>query len=128
MGYETTVTITPRVIYSGQSMDTLTIDQRKCCTNSEFEGCSSDDDDYAQRNRVFRNFTNKACDFENKFHYAMQKHQCVPWFLPKGGLIDGGDIEFCNREETTLFKESMEDFRLNPTSPRYSFCILLNLF
>ena len=119
MGYETTVTITPREIFSVQSMDTLTMHQRRCCTGSQFEGCSSDDDN-ALRDKVFRNFTNKACNFENRFHYAVQKHHCIPWFLPKGRYFDGENIEFCAKEETVLFKESMADFRLNSTSPRYS--------
>ena len=123
VGYETTVTITPMVIYSGQSMVhgpwPLTIHQRRCCSDSEFEGCSSEDDN-ALRDRVFKNFTNKACNFENRFHYAAQKHNCIPWFLPKGRYLGDEDIEFCTKEETILFKESMADFRLNSTSPRYS--------
>ena len=104
-------------------METLTIQQRECCTESEFDGCtSSPDDDYGGMDRVFNNFTNKVCGFENRFHYAMEKHRCVPWFLPKGERIDG-DIDFCSRGESTLFQESMDHFRLDSTSPRDSFCV-----
>ena len=107
------------VIYSGQSMVhgpwPLTIHQRRCCSDSEFEGCSSEDDN-TLRDRVFKNFTNKACNFENRFHYAAQKHHCIPWFLPKGRYLGGKDIEFCTKEETILFKESMADFRLNSST------------
>ena len=116
VGYETTVTITPREIYSGQSMNSLSIRQRKCCDHSDFVGCSFDDgDEYAQRGRIFKNFTNKACDFENKFNYALQKHRCIPWFLPRG---EKTPMDFCSREQTKLFKQSMDLFRLNSSSPR----------
>ena len=66
IGYETTVTVTPRVIYSGQSMETLAKYKRRCCTFSEFVGCTNEEDDNTEIERVFNNFTNKACGFENR--------------------------------------------------------------
>ena len=69
--------------------------------------------------RIFLRFFQDAIELGPRFHYAMQKHRCVPWFLPKGERMDG-DIDFCGKAESISFKKSMDDFLLNSTTPRDS--------
>jgi hypothetical protein len=105
VGYETTVLVTPRELVSKANMDSLRVQDRNCRYLNE----------NPRTNSLFRQFTQKSCDFEAKYLYARERHGCSPWFLPTEDNYTGS---YCSRGETKRFQNTMAEFRRNTASPR----------
>ncbi len=108
VGYETTVHVTPMQLVSSANLKTLKIAGRRCRYEAENPYPHS----------VFSQFTQKGCDFETKYRYARERHNCAPWFIPTSDSHSKEAVRrLCTQEESVAFQRTMAEFRRFHSNP-----------
>ena len=118
-GYETTIMVTPRVLHTTESAQTMPFDDRQCRASSEAAAAGLN---------IFKQYSREACVFECSIRESRRKCGCTPWNYP---LEESGSI--CDVYGNYCFHQAMKEATTNPTCDcpndcRYQTCSNISKF
>ncbi len=102
-GMHTTVVVTPHVTMADKSLLQADKSVRKC-HSQEKDGNPL---------KLFKHYSRDNCEFECHLEKGIQKHNCVPWDLPKLDDV----VRTCNFSEAAQFEETMKVYKEDEECP-----------